>query len=242
MSPTGEGSCGWRLTCSRSARPSTRSGERGTPVRMRAPTTCRRAARSCGLREPPALGDRFWLELTFASPRFLVFVEAEVVRTGHPAAFAVRFVGLDEYVEQRVVRWVYAQDRRLFDRHAKVRIPIRIRVVCRGWRTARPVEEFTAPSVDVSTDVVRIVSERVVLVGTALQVELHLADDVPPFAVLAEVESAHPQDDERTVYTLRLARARRRRRAPPGRARPADRARATPVDWNHDDGRAKRTG
>ena len=55
-----------------------------------------------------------------------------------------------------------------------------------------------------STDVVRIVSERVVLVGTALQVELHLADDVAPFAVLAEVESAHPQDDERTVYTLRL--------------------------------------
>jgi len=42
-------------------------------------------------------------------------------------------------------------------------------------------------------------------VGTALQVELHLADDVPPFALLAEVESAHPQDDDRTVYTLRLA-------------------------------------
>jgi hypothetical protein len=154
--------------------------------------------------ETPRAGDRYWLELTFARPRFLVFVEAEVVRTDASGSFAVRFDGLDEYVEQRVVRWVYAEDRRLFDRHAQVRIPIRVRVVCRRLAEGEPVEEFTAPSVDVSTDVVRIVTERVVLVGTALQVELHLADDVPPFAVLAEVESAQPQDDERTVYTLRL--------------------------------------
>jgi len=78
-------------------------------------------------------------------------------------------------------------------------------VVCCRLADGEAVEEFTAPSVDVSTDVVRIISERVVPVGTALQVELHLADDVPPFALLAEVESAHPQDDDRTVYTLRLA-------------------------------------
>ena len=77
---------------------------------------------------------------------------------------------------------------RLFDRHARVRIPIRTRVVCRRLAEGEAVEEFTTPSVDVSTDVVRIVSERVVLVGTALQVELHLADDVAPFAVLAEIE------------------------------------------------------
>src|SRR5690242_14319510 len=152
----------------------------------------------------PRVGDRYWVELTFARPRFLVFVEAEVVRTDASGLFAVHFDGLDEYVEQRVVRWVYAEDRRVFDRHAQVRIPIRIRVVCRRLADGEPVEEFTAPSVDVSTDTVRIVTERVVLVGTALQVELYLADDVPPFAVLAEVESAQPQDDERTVYTLRL--------------------------------------
>ena len=184
--------------------PIDQSGERGTSVRMR---TVDVSAGGAKLRaaETPRVGDRFWVELTFARPRFLVFVEAEVVRTDASGTFAVRFDGLDEYVEQRVVRWVYAQDRRLFDRHANVRIPIRIRVVCRRLADGEAVEEFTAPSVDVSTDVVRIISERVVPVGTALQVELHLADDVPPFALLAEVESAHPQDDDRTVYTLRLA-------------------------------------
>ena len=179
------------------------SGERGTPVRMRTddvsaggaklPRPRRRASETAsGSSWPsPARGSWCSSRRRSSAPR-------------HPAAFAVRFDGLDEYVEQRVVRWVYAQDRRLFDRHAKVRIPIRIRVVCRRLADGEAVEEFTAPSVDISTDVVRIVSERVVLVGTALQVELHLADDVAPFAVLAEVESAHPQDDERTVYTLRL--------------------------------------
>ena len=184
--------------------PIDQSGERGTPVRMRTDDVSAGGAKLHAA-ETPRVGDRFWVELTFARPRFLVFVEAEVVRTEASGAFAVRFDGLDEYIEQRVVRWVYTQDRRLFDRHANVRIPIRIRVVCRRLADGEAVEEFTAPSVDISTDVVRILSERVVPVGTALQVELHLADDVPPFAVLAEVESAHPQDDDRTVYTLRLA-------------------------------------
>jgi len=184
--------------------PIDQSGERGAAVRMRTDDVSAGGAKLRAA-ETPRVGDRFWVELTFARPRFLVFVEAEVVRTDASGAFAVRFDGLDEYVEQRVVRWVYAQDRRLFDRHANVRIPIRIRVVCRRLADGEAVEEFTAPSVDVSTDVVRIISERVVPVGTALQVELHLADDVPPFALLAEVESAHPQDDDRTVYTLRLA-------------------------------------
>jgi len=184
--------------------PIDQSGERGAAVRMRTDDVSAGGAKLRAA-ETPRVGDRFWVELTFARPRFLVFVEAEVVRTEASGAFAVRFDGLDEYVEQRVVRWVYAQDRRLFDRHANVRIPIRIRVVCCRLADGEAVEEFTAPSVDVSTDVVRIISERVVPVGTALQVELHLADDVPPFALLAEVESAHPQDDDRTVYTLRLA-------------------------------------
>jgi len=184
--------------------PIDQSGERGAAVRMRTDDVSAGGAKLRAA-ETPRVGDRFWVELTFARPRFLVFVEAEVVRTEASGAFAVRFDGLDEYVEQRVVRWVYAQDRRLFDRHANVRIPIRIRVVCRRLADGEAVEEFTAPSVDISTDVVRILSERVVPVGTALQVELHLADDVPPFAVLAEVESAHPQNDDRTIYKLRLA-------------------------------------
>ncbi len=161
-------------------------------------------ARSCVAPICPGWASGSGVELTFARPRFLVFVEAQVVRTQADGTFAVRFIGLDEYVEQRVVRWVYAEDRRLFDRHAQARIPIGIKVICRRLADGEPVEEFSAPSVDLSPDSVRILSERVVLVGTALQVELHLADDVPPFAVLAEVESAHPQDDERTIYTLRL--------------------------------------
>src|SRR3954453_12259729 len=71
------------------------SGERGDPVRMRTDNV---SAGGAKLRTPdlPRLGQRLWVELTFARPRFLVFVEAQGGRTQAHGTFAVRFVGLDE--------------------------------------------------------------------------------------------------------------------------------------------------
>lgn len=130
--------------------PIDQSGERGAAVRMRTDDVSAGGAKLRAA-ETPRVGDRFWVELTFARPRFLVFVEAEVVRTDASGAFAVRFDGLDEYVEQRVVRWVYAQDRRLFDRHANVRIPIPIRgrlLQARGRRGGRGVHRAVGRRLD----------------------------------------------------------------------------------------------
>lgn len=150
-------------------------------------------------------GDRLWLELTFARPRFLVFCEAEVVRHRDAGAFGVQFLELDEYTQQRVVRWVYAEDRRLFDRHAQARIPITIRVICRRLLEGVAVEEFAAPSLELSGDELMIVSERVVPTETTLEVELDLGEHEQPFSAKATVAAARPSADARTIYTLRLA-------------------------------------
>jgi hypothetical protein len=150
-------------------------------------------------------GERLWIELTFARPRFLVFCEAEVVRHRDSRSFAVQFLELDEYTQQRVVRWVYAEDRRLFDRHAQARIPVTIRVVCRRLLDGAPIEEFAAPSLELSGDELTIVSERVVPLQTTLQIELDLGEHEPPFSVQATVADTRPASDARTVYTLRLA-------------------------------------
>src|SRR5437868_3467865 len=126
-------------------------GERGKPFSA---TAVNLSAGGAKLTAPvaPAVGRRYWLEVQFTLPRFLVFTEAEVVRVD-PDGFAVRFDGLEQYTLQRVVRWVYAQDRRLFDRRAQARIPVRLRALCRRISPAGDaVEEFAAPTIDISLD------------------------------------------------------------------------------------------
>jgi hypothetical protein len=152
-------------------------------------------------------GEQVWLELTFARPRFLVFATAEVVRVEPEAsAFAVRFVELDQYVQQRVVRWVYAEDRRQFEQHAKARIPLRIRIICRRLGPEGvAVEELAAPSVDISPDGVRIVTDRLLPEGASLELELPLLDGGEGLVLRAVVGAIGPPDhNERRAYDLRF--------------------------------------
>ena len=72
------------------------------------------AVARAAVREPPAAG----------------VTEATVVRVAANRSFAVAFDELETYTQQRVVCWVYNQDRRLFERHAQARIPLRMRAVC----------------------------------------------------------------------------------------------------------------
>jgi len=158
------------------------------------------------LEPPPAVGLRYWLEVQFAMPRFLVFTEAEVVRLD-PDGFAVHFDELEEYTLQRVVRWVYAQDRRLFERRAQARIAVRLRAVCRPVTPAgEPAQEFAAPTVDISLDGVRIRSDRLVEPGTLVDLELDFADGLDAFRARAIVEPADGGGD-RIEYQLRLEEA-----------------------------------
>jgi hypothetical protein len=159
--------------------------------------------------EPVATGERLWVELTFARPRFLVFAVSEVVRVER-AAFAVRFDELDQYVQQRVVRWVYAEDRRRFEQRAQARIPLRIRVVCRRLdETGAAVEELAAPSVDISGDGVRVLTDRLLPTGAAFEVELPLLDEGRSLVLRAVVAGAGPPDrNDRRAYDLQFEDAR----------------------------------
>jgi c-di-GMP-binding flagellar brake protein YcgR len=184
-------------------------GERGPQLTATAVNLSAGGAKLTTATRPPAPvapGERLWLEVQFALPRFLVFTEAEIVRVDADG-FAVRFDELEQYTLQRVVRWVYAQDRRLFERRAQARIPVRLRALCRRIAPdGAAVEEFAAPTVDISLDGVRITSERLLDRDAAVDVELDFGDGLEPFQARTAVEpvgEAHGRQE----YQLRLEEA-----------------------------------
>lgn len=130
-------------------------------------------------------GDVLWLELTVEQPRILVFSRATIVRV-ETESYGVRFDDLDEYVQQRLVRWVYGQDRRLADRQAQARIPVRVRAVIRP--SGDGGREFAAPTVDISADGIWIASNRLLAMGATVEVALELEQDGEPFSAPATVE------------------------------------------------------
>lgn len=178
-------------------------GERGAPVQRTAVNLSAgglKLARPEGA-APLAHRSRQWLEVEFRTPRFLVFTEAEVVRVDADGD-ALRFDPLEEYTEQRVVRWVYAQDRRLFDRRAQARIPLRLRALCRRVAPdGAPVEEFTAVTVDFALDGVRIRTERLLPEGAVVDVAVDFADELPLFTARTTVGPAE-QAGDRLEYLL----------------------------------------
>lgn len=183
-------------------------GRRGTPVRRTAVNLSAGGLKLAAAEEhePLAHGSRHWLEIEFRMPRFLVFTEAEVLRVDSHGE-ALRFEPLEEYTEQRVVRWVYGQDRRLFERHAQARIPLRLRALCRRVApTGEAVEEFTAVTVDFALDGIRVRTDRVLPDGVAVDVELDFGDDLGPFSARTVATGAEPARD-RLEYLLALADA-----------------------------------
>jgi hypothetical protein len=179
--------------------------ERGQPFQAAALNLSAGGAKLRATR-PLSPGQRLWLEVRFHSPRFLVFTEATVVRVDDDG-FAVAFDELETYTQQRVVRWVYNQDRRLFERHAQARIPLRMRALCRRIAPGgEAVEEFAAPTLDLSLEQVQIRSDRLLGVGAAIDVCLDFEDGQPPFRSrsLVTVAAPDPRMPERFDYRLQL--------------------------------------
>ncbi|MDX6522198.1 MAG: PilZ domain [Gaiellales bacterium] len=135
-----------------------------------------------------APGDRAWLEVQFREPHFLIFSQAKVVWVDDKGAAGIRFDELETYTQQRVIRWVYGQDRRLFDRRSRARIPMRLKAVVRRIADdGHAVEEFAAPTLDLSVDGVRITTERLLDVDAQVEIEIEFGDSLPPFAHKARV-------------------------------------------------------
>lgn len=154
--------------------------------------------------EPAQLHEELRLEIRFERPMFLVFVDATVVRIEESQQgwiFAVEFHELDRYIEQRVVRWVFGEDRRVAERRAAVRVPVYVLAWCRPEAGG---ERFRAGTVDLAGDGARIITPTVCDVGDRIEVEFDV--DEPPYHVeaLAEIIWKEAMHDGRWTYGMRF--------------------------------------
>lgn len=115
--------------------------------------------------------------------------------------FAVQFHGLDRYIEQRIVRWVFAEDRRAAERRAAVRIPVNVLAWCRpsGGR-----ERFRAGTIDLAADGTRIITPRPGTVGERIHIEFDVDEPAYHVEALAEIVWVDQMPDGRWTYGLRF--------------------------------------
>ena len=187
--------------------------------------------------EPVALHEPLRLEVRFEGPTFLVFVDASVVRIerSHPRwVFAVQFHGLDRYIEQRIVRWVFAEDRRVAERRAAVRVPVNVLAWC---RPADGGIRFRAGTIDLAADGARIITFQACNVGDRLEIEFDVDEPAYHVEAVAEIVWMQQVFDGRWTYGMRfeqLDRAIQRQivehalRATGGRPPPSGGRRDTP--------------
>src|SRR5262249_40431608 len=101
-----------------------------------------------------------------------------------------------------------------------------------------PVQEFAAPTVEVSLDGVRIRSDRLLEPGTQVDLELDFGDGLDAFRARAVVEPVDSMSD-RFEYQLRLEEAHPAlRRRLIERALAAERRDQTYIGMNEEDRRA----
>ena len=154
--------------------------------------------------ERVALGDELRLEIRFEGPTFLVFVDATVVRVERLDAhwvYAVQFDGLDRYIEQRIVRWVFSEDRRAAERRGAVRVPVSVLASCRPESGG---ERFRAGTVDLAADGARIVTPTACEVGDRIEIEFDVDEPAYHVAALAEIVWKQPVGDGRWTYGMRF--------------------------------------
>jgi len=186
----------------------TRIDEDGTPGASFAGTTVNVCAGGVKLASPFLLeeDERLRLEVRFSKPPFLVFADATVVRVdsreqGGGCVCGLRFDDLDRYIEQRIVRWVFAEDRRLAGRRSTLRVPLRVAVACVHEGDG---DEFTARTIDLAGDGARIVTDRALVPGDRVHIQLDVDEPAYRVACVAEVVWANMVGDERWAYGLRF--------------------------------------
>jgi c-di-GMP-binding flagellar brake protein YcgR len=154
--------------------------------------------------EPVALHDELRLEIRFEGPTFLVFVDAAVVRieTSHPRwIYGVSFHGLDRYNEQRIVRWVFAEDRRAAERRAAVRVPVNVLAWCRA-EDGGP--RFRAGTIDIAADGARIITPTACEVGDRIEIEFDVDEPAYHVEAVAEIMWKDTASDGRFTYGMRF--------------------------------------
>src|SRR5205085_12071036 len=154
---------------------------------------------------PVATGERLRLEVRFAKPPFLVFTDATVTRVEHSGderyVCALRFDDLDIYIEQRIVRWVFSEQRRVAERRAAVRVPVEVPAVCESPAGG---DQFKARTIDLAGDGARIVTDRALVPGDRVHIQLDVDEPAYRVACVAEVVWANMVGDERWAYGLRF--------------------------------------
>jgi len=150
-------------------------------------------------------GERLRLEVRFAQPPFLVFTDATVTRVeaaqGGRVECALRFDDLDIYIEQRIVRWVFSEQRRVAERRAAVRVPVEVPAWC---ESAAGGDQFKARTIDLAGDGARIVTDRALVPGDRVHIQLDVDEPAYRVACVAEVVWANMVGDERWAYGLRF--------------------------------------
>src|SRR3954470_13295599 len=190
-----------------------------------------------GAEEPVELNQELRLEIRFEGPTWLVFVDATVVRIekSEPRwVFAVQFHGLDRYIEQRIVRWGFAEDRRAAERRAAVRVPVNVLAWCRPAGGGR---RFRAGTIDLAADGARIITPAACEVGDRIAIEFDVDQPAYHVEAVAEIVWRDQVFDGRWTYGMRfhqLNRATQRQivehalRATGGRPPPSGGRRDTP--------------
>jgi c-di-GMP-binding flagellar brake protein YcgR len=154
--------------------------------------------------KPVAPNDRLRLEIRFEGPIFLVFVDATVVRVERSRpqwVFAVQFHDLDRYIEQRIVRWVFAEDRRVAERRAAVRVPVNVLAWC---RPADGGIRFRAGTIDLAADGARIITFQACNVGDRLDVAFDVDEPAYHVEATAEIVWREQMFDGRWTYGMRF--------------------------------------
>ncbi|HEY7258629.1 MAG TPA: PilZ domain-containing protein [Gaiellales bacterium] len=158
---------------------------------------------------PVALRDELRLEIRFEGPRFLVFVDATVVRIERSDpnwVYGVEFHDLDRYIEQRIVRWVFSEDRRVAERRAAVRVPVYVLAWCRPEGGG---ERFRAGTVDIAGDGARIITPASCEVGDRIEIQFDVDEPAYHVEALAEIVWKQPVQDGRWTYGMRFEKVDR---------------------------------
>jgi hypothetical protein len=157
---------------------------------------------------PVGEGELVRLEVRYAPPPILVFSDATVVRVDEPGpdeySCALRFDGLDRYVEQRLVRWVYAEQRRVAERRASARVPLQLVVTCRALGRDGPTRAgtFRAGMLDIAWDGMRLITDRTLARGQRLQLDLERGDPPRPLTIHGSVAGEWPAHVGRRAYDV----------------------------------------
>jgi hypothetical protein len=99
------------------------------------------------------------------------------------------------------VRWVFSEQRRVAERRAAIRVPLEVPALC---EPASGGGQFRARTVDLAGDGARIVTDRVLVRGDRVHIQLDVDEPAYRVACIAEVVWADLVGERLWAYGLRF--------------------------------------